>query len=276
MVKKAIDYSPFYPTTLGTKSHDVTLRQLPAYSIRPKPEIKDKCYSPGPGAYPKDDRKKGFEIPKPLYPADNSFKYSIGVRGKEPKKFQTPSPAAYPRLEEDRNPLAKNEIHSIYPKDNANKFSIGVRRQPRTLPKSPGPATFPRDKDTSKNLNSLLPEEKGNKFTIPERRMEKNVRMSPGPAQYPCVKKALKNEVMSIYPAPTQLLPTMKARHDVSIKHRIPAPNVYPLVEEAKADPKEPKDLTKKMIPGKRSPLYSIGVKHSPKQHILILKEDEY
>lgn len=100
--------------------------------------------------------------------------------------------------------------------------------------------------------------------------------MSPGPAQYPCVKKAPKDKVISIYPADTQLLPTIKARNDIPIKHRIPAPNAYPLLEEDKADPKMPKDITKKMLPGKRSPLYSIGIKHSPKQHILILKDDEY
>lgn len=106
MSKKTVDYSPFYPTTLGIKSHDIRLRQLPAYSIRPKPEIKEKCCkkqrspciyqqaidfhsfvaiistdSPGPGAYPRDDRKKGMEIPKSLYAADNAFKYSIGVKG---------------------------------------------------------------------------------------------------------------------------------------------------------------------------------------------------
>lgn len=106
--------------------------------------------------------------------------------------------------------------------------------------------------------------------------MERNTKISPGPAQYPCVKKVSKDKVMTIYPADTQLLPTMKLRNDIQNKQRVPAPNVYPLLEEAKADPKKPKDITKKMLPGKRSPLYSMGVKHTPKQHILILKEDEY
>lgn len=43
MGRKMLDYTPFYPTTLGTKAHDMTLQKLPAYSIRSKPEIKEKC-----------------------------------------------------------------------------------------------------------------------------------------------------------------------------------------------------------------------------------------
>ncbi len=42
MGKKIVNYEPFYPTTVGTRSHDITLQKLPAYSIRPKPEIKYK------------------------------------------------------------------------------------------------------------------------------------------------------------------------------------------------------------------------------------------
>lgn len=100
MVKKISAYSPFYPTTVGTISHDVTLQQLPAYSMRQKTELKTKCCkklnvstlhrtnflysstdSPGPGAYPKDDVKKGNQIPKSIYPQDKAFKYSLGVKG---------------------------------------------------------------------------------------------------------------------------------------------------------------------------------------------------
>lgn len=98
--------------------------------------------------------------------------------------------------------------------------------------------------------------------------------MSPGPAQYPCVRKVLKNKVPTIYPTDTQLLPTMKARCDIKNKQQIPAPNAYPLFDGTKNSKKPKADLTKKMIPGKRSPLYSLGIKHSPKQHILILAED--
>lgn len=100
--------------------------------------------------------------------------------------------------------------------------------------------------------------------------------MSPGPAQYPCVRKESKNKVASIYPADTQLLPTMKERHQMKDKRRMPAPNAYPLLDGNGNSKNEKVDLTKKMIIGNRSPLYSMGVKHSPKQHMLILKEDQY
>lgn len=43
MVKNGATYKPSYPTTVGTLSHDITLQKLPAYSIRPKPELKTKC-----------------------------------------------------------------------------------------------------------------------------------------------------------------------------------------------------------------------------------------
>lgn len=103
MGKKIGAYTPFYPTTVGTKSHDITLKQLPAYSMSNKPEITTKACnklisftyrklliflflviyidSPGPGAYPKDDVKKSNLIPKSLYPKDHAFKYSLGARG---------------------------------------------------------------------------------------------------------------------------------------------------------------------------------------------------
>lgn len=42
MGKNSTTYTPFYPTALGTKHHDITLRQLPAYSMGAKPEIKTK------------------------------------------------------------------------------------------------------------------------------------------------------------------------------------------------------------------------------------------
>lgn len=102
--------------------------------------------------------------------------------------------------------------------------------------------------------------------------------MSPGPAQYPCRKKVPKNQVATIYPADTRLLPTMKIRYDSKNKNQVPPPNAYPMLEEEGIrNAKSLKaDLTQKMIPGKRSPVYSLGVKHSPKQHILILKDDQY
>ncbi len=100
--------------------------------------------------------------------------------------------------------------------------------------------------------------------------------MSPGPAQYPSVKKASKYKIASIYPTDTQLPPTIKSRFEYKNKQRIPAPNAYPLLEETGNTKKPKEDLTRKMIMGKRSPLYSIGIKHSPKQHILILKDDEH
>lgn len=91
--------------------------------------------------------------------------------------------------------------------------------------------------------------------------------ISPGPAKYPCTKKEMKNKVATIYPTETQLLPTMKGRYDIKNKQNNPAPNTYPMEY----------DVSKKtMIPGKNSPKYSIGIKHSPKQHILILKSDEF
>lgn len=102
MGKKTESYIPFYPTTVGVKSHDITLQQLPAYSIRAKPELKTKCCnelivpthcnlfifflssntdSPGPGAYPQDDGKKSNLIPKSIYPEDKAYKYSLGIKG---------------------------------------------------------------------------------------------------------------------------------------------------------------------------------------------------
>lgn len=100
--------------------------------------------------------------------------------------------------------------------------------------------------------------------------------MSPGPAVYPCNKKESKHKVATIYPTETRLSPTMKSRYEIKNKHQGPASNTYPMIEES-YNAKEPMvDPTKKMIPGKSSPLYSLGIKHSPKQHILILNDDYY
>lgn len=77
---------------------------------------------------------------------------------------------------------------------------------------------------------------------------------------------------MTIYPADTQLLPTIKARYDIKNKQQVPAANTYPMLEDNTKKSKV--DFTQKMIAGRRSPQYSMGVKHSPKQHILILNED--
>ncbi|KAJ6647306.1 hypothetical protein Bhyg_02528, partial [Pseudolycoriella hygida] len=104
----------------------------------------------------------------------------------------------------------------------------------------------------------------------------KNIQLSPGPAAYPCVKKEVQNKVMSIYPTDTKLPPTFKERHYIKNKQQVPAPNRYPQLEERSDDNKSIKDLMNKMISGKRAPMYSLGIKHSPKQHILILKNDEY
>lgn len=100
--------------------------------------------------------------------------------------------------------------------------------------------------------------------------------MSPGPARYPCNKKETKNKLTALYPADTQLLPTMKALCDLKDKRQIPAPNAYPILEETTKTKSAKAELTNKMVPGKRSPIYSLGIKHSPKQHLLILTDDQY
>lgn len=104
----------------------------------------------------------------------------------------------------------------------------------------------------------------------------KNKAKSPGPAIYPCVKKEIKNKVTTIYPTETRLLPTIKGRYNIKDKQQCPAPNAYPMIDGMKNDKKQMVDPTKKMIAGKNSPKYSIGIRHSPKQHILILKNDEF
>lgn len=104
----------------------------------------------------------------------------------------------------------------------------------------------------------------------------RNVPVSPGPAQYPCNKKEMKNKLTTIYPADTQLWPTMKAQCHIKNKRQIPAPNAYPILEETTKTKKPKPDLTQKMIRGNRSPAYSIGIKHSPKQHMLILADDHF
>lgn len=59
-------------------------------------------------------------------------------------------------------------------------------------------------------------------------------------------------------------------------RQKRPAPNAYPIVE-GKHNPKIFKvDLMKKMTKGKKSPVYSLGVRHTPKQQYLVLAEDEY
>lgn len=101
--------------------------------------------------------------------------------------------------------------------------------------------------------------------------------MSPGPAVYPCMKKETKdkNKVATIYPTETQLPTTITFRRNIKTKNQVPAPNLYPIIDENDNN-ETTVDHMKKMIPGKRSPLYSIGIKHSPKQRVLVLKDDEY
>lgn len=80
----------------------------------------------------------------------------------------------------------------------------------------------------------------------------------------------------TIYPTETQLPPTMKGCYNIKDRQKRPAPNAYPLIE-GKHDPKQFKvDFMAKMVHGKRSPVYSLGIRHTPKQQYLVLPEDEY
>lgn len=80
----------------------------------------------------------------------------------------------------------------------------------------------------------------------------------------------------TIFPPETQLPPTMKGVYNIRDRQKRPAPNSYPVVD-GKHDPKRFKvDFMKKMATGKRSPVYSLGIRHTPKQQYLILAEDEY
>lgn len=101
---------------------------------------------------------------------------------------------------------------------------------------------------------------------------------SPGPAQYPAREKDTKHPdiVQSIYPNETRLPATMKRNYDIKDRDRIPAPNAYPNIE-TNYNPKIFKsDVIQKMIPGKKQPAYSLGQRHSAKQQIMVLNEDEY
>lgn len=101
---------------------------------------------------------------------------------------------------------------------------------------------------------------------------------SPGPAVYPNKEKDTgdQNKIATIYPHETQLPPTMKGIYDIKDRQRRPAPNAYPVIE-GKHDPKIFKiDFMKKMSMGKRAPVYSLGIRHTPKQQHLILPADEY
>lgn len=101
---------------------------------------------------------------------------------------------------------------------------------------------------------------------------------SPGPAVYPSKEKDTgdNNKMATIYPHETQLPPTMKGIYNIKNRHKTPAPNAYPVIKE-KNDPKIFKiDFMKRMNMGKRAPVYSLGVRHTPKQQNLILPADEY
>lgn len=78
---------------------------------------------------------------------------------------------------------------------------------------------------------------------------------SPGPAVYPI------NKIGTIYPAETQLPPTMKGIYNIKDRQKTPAPNSY---------------FMKKITTGRNAPKYSLGVRHTPKQHYLVVPEDEY
>ncbi|KAJ6642019.1 hypothetical protein Bhyg_06965, partial [Pseudolycoriella hygida] len=143
---------------------------------------------------------------------------------------------------------------------------------------SPGPATYPRDGGGKDRINTILPRDLANKFSMNSRRNIKLPPKSPGPAVYPSKEKETgdKNKIATIYPEETQLLPTMKGNYSMKDRQRRPAPNAYPVIEQ-KHNPKIfTVDLMKKMTAGKRSPVYSMGVRHTPRQKYLVLPEDEY
>lgn len=99
---------------------------------------------------------------------------------------------------------------------------------------------------------------------------------SPGPAVYPKKDTGDINKMPNIYPAETQLPPTFKRLYDIQDRQKRPAPNAYPVIKE-KHDPKRFKiDFMKKMRMGKKAPAYSLGIRHSPRQHQLILPDDEF
>lgn len=100
----------------------------------------------------------------------------------------------------------------------------------------------------------------------------------PGPAVYPSQEKDTgdKNKIATIYPNETRLPPTMKGCYNIKDHQKRPAPNAYPVIE-GRHNPKIFKvDFMKKMENGKRSPVYSLGVRHSPKQQYLVLPDDQY
>lgn len=68
----------------------------------------------------------------------------------------------------------------------------------------------------------------------------------------------------------------MKGVYNITDRQKRPAPNAYPVIV-GKHDPKLFKvDFMKKMATGKKSPAYSLGVRHTPVQQYLILADDEY
>lgn len=101
---------------------------------------------------------------------------------------------------------------------------------------------------------------------------------SPGPAVYPSKEKETgdKNRIPTIYPSETKLAPTMKGRYNIVDKRKTPAANAYPVVEGKQNSKKFTIDFMRKMATGRKSPAYSLGVRHTPKQQYLVLPEDEY
>lgn len=64
--------------------------------------------------------------------------------------------------------------------------------------------------------------------------------------------------------------------YNIKDRQKRPAPNAYPVIE-GKHDPQKFKiDYMNKMTTGKKAPVYSLGVRHTPKQQYLVLPEDEY
>lgn len=71
----------FFPGAKSKKNSVSSLNYLELTTVTRNLFVCVSIGSPGPGAYPKDEGKKGNLIPKSLYPDDKAFKYSMGVRG---------------------------------------------------------------------------------------------------------------------------------------------------------------------------------------------------
>ncbi|KAG4079793.1 hypothetical protein HA402_014924 [Bradysia odoriphaga] len=272
-------YKPFYPTTVGSNLHDPTFQKLPSYTVRPKPDPINKMCSPGPAAYPVDHalvgRKKHQKVPKTIFPADQAHIYSLRIKGKDFTIGKNPGPAAYPFEESsDRSPLRM--LASIYPKDKGNMFTMRKKKDEKYFTVSPGPAIYPRDTKLDDRINSIHPPDSSNKFSMVPRRESKLKMQSPGPAVYPNKNTGDISKIATIYPTETQLPPTFKGIYNTQDRQKRPAPNAYPVIAE-KHDPKRFKiDFMKKMRVGRKAPAYSLGIRHTPRQHQLILPDDEY